>query len=169
MAITLHDLTDADLDDVLALNATHVPAVGEVDAARMASLLEWSSLAIGLRDDDGRLAAFVICLGPGTTYDSTNYRFFESRFADHVYVDRIAVADAHTGQGLGGRLYDEVERRSVGVALMTAEVNLVPPNPGSMRFHERRGFRQVGVMENEDGTKRVRLLAVELPRGGGDL
>lgn len=162
--VMMRDLVAEDLPDVMRLNRANVPAVGVVDHVRLAALLDWSCLAIGAFSADGHLAAFVICLAPGASYDSPNYRFFESRYADHVYVDRIAVGEAHQGLGLGGRLYDEVERRAADAPVMTAEVNLVPPNPGSMRFHERRGFRQVGVMENESGSNRVRLLAVDLPR-----
>ncbi len=164
MDVEMRDLSRDDLAEVMRLNVANVPAVGDVDDARLAALLDWSSVAIGAFDDNGMLAAFVICLSPGSSYDSPNYRFFESRFAEHVYVDRIVVGEGRQGHGLGGRLYDEVERRSPDALVMTAEVNLVPPNPGSMRFHERRGFQQVGVMENEAGTSRVRLMAAPLPR-----
>ena len=33
---------------------------------------------------------------------------------------------------------------------VTAEVNIHPPNPGSMRFHDRHGFEQVGVLEHDE-------------------
>jgi len=32
---------------------------------------------------------------------------------------------------------------------VTLEVNLRPPNPGSMRFHERLGYQRVGELEHE--------------------
>ena len=33
---------------------------------------------------------------------------------------------------------------------VTAEVNVQPPNPGSIRFHQRHGFEQVGVLEHDE-------------------
>lgn len=160
-------LTVDDVDEVLALNRTAVPAVGDVDGNRMWLLLDWASIALGLRDKDGRLVAVVIVLRQGSDYDSANYRFFDQRYPTFVYVDRVMVAVDRQSEGLGARLYDEVLTRAGDAALMTAEVNLVPPNPGSLRFHERRGFRRVGVMESEDATYRVQYLAASLgPRTG---
>jgi len=46
--------------------------------------------------------------------------------------------------------------------LMTCEVNLRPPNEGSMHFHQRLGFRQVAEQESEGGTKTVALLVRQL-------
>ena len=155
------DLDARDADEVLALNRAAVPAVGDVDRERLLDLFAWSSLAVGLRDDD-RLVGVVLCMGPGSSYDSVNYRFFDQRYDDFVYVDRVVVAADARSRGHGGRLYDEVVTRSPGVALMTAEVNLVPPNEGSMRFHLARGFRRVGAMENADGSHRVQFLAADL-------
>ena len=156
------DLTDADLPEVMTLNESSVPAVGDVSRHRMQWLLELASLALGVRDEDGRLVAFVVCMPPGSAYGSPNYRFFDGRYDSFVYVDRVVVTADVRSQGLGGRLYDEVIARSPGVRLMTAEVNLIPPNPGSMRFHERRGFKRVGVMESLDATYRVQYLAAPL-------
>jgi predicted GNAT superfamily acetyltransferase len=45
-------------------------------------------------------------------------------------------------------LYNKVinHAEQLGVPV-TAEVSLRPPNPGSMRFHNRHGFEKVGVFE----------------------
>ena len=45
---------------------------------------------------------------------------------------------------------------------MTCEVNLVPPNESSMRFHENYGFRRVGTQALDDGHKQVAMLAQEM-------
>ena len=41
---------------------------------------------------------------------------------------------------------------------MTCEVNIRPPNDGSMHFHERLGFRQVASQEIDGGKKEVALM-----------
>ncbi|QXC62965.1 GNAT family N-acetyltransferase [Aquihabitans sp. G128] len=55
----------------------------------------------------------------------------------------IHVADGHRGQGVGGRLLDALVERAVamGKAVMIAGAD--GGNLGSIRFHERAGFREV--------------------------
>jgi len=118
----------------------------------MAELVSLSHLALG-EWSDGEVVGFVLCLLPGTAYGSLNYAWFNERYTDFLYVDRIAVAAAHRDCGVGSRLYariiEEAGRRGVPIA---AEVSLVPPNPGSMRFHRRHGFEEVGVLEHPKQT-----------------
>ena len=45
---------------------------------------------------------------------------------------------------------------------MTCEVNLRPPNPGSMAFHRAMGFDEVGTQNTEGGSKTVSLLVKRL-------
>ncbi|MHB1091087.1 MAG: hypothetical protein ACYC06_04325 [Ilumatobacteraceae bacterium] len=45
--------------------------------------------------------------------------------------------------------------------LLTCEVNLQPPNPDSLRFHQRLGFGEVGQQESKPGLI-VSLLAKRL-------
>jgi predicted GNAT superfamily acetyltransferase len=68
-----------------------------------------------------------------------------------MYVDRIAVAEQHRDQGIGSMLYEQVIASSEehGVPVV-AEVNSTPPNPGSMRFHERFRFKEVGELHHQD-------------------
>ena len=39
--------------------------------------------------------------------------------------------------------------RAQGVPRITCEVNVEPPNPVSLKFHERRGFREIGFVATE--------------------
>lgn len=54
------------------------------------------------------------------------------------------ILPGHTGQGLGARLLDTLigEARARGVDNLLANVSSL--NEGSLRFHERHGFVQVG-------------------------
>jgi hypothetical protein len=49
--------------------------------------------------------------------------------------------------------------RAGGAPVVTAEVNMEPPNPGSLAFHHRLGFREVGQQDTYGGSVRVSLLA----------
>jgi predicted GNAT superfamily acetyltransferase len=77
-------------------------------------------------------------------------------------VDRIALAPAARGSGTGERLYRELlallaaDPDRVGLPL-ACEVNTRPANPGSLRFHQRLGFAEIGA--NDHGDKAVVYLA----------
>ena len=138
-------------DDVPAMwriNEEGLPGVGEVSEAAMADLLSLSTLPLGAFDGD-ELLGFVLCLLPATRYASLNYGWFNARYTSFLYVDRIAVAEAHRDRQVGTRLYAQViahaDKNQQPVA---AEVSLRPPNPGSMRFHGRHDFVEVGTLDH---------------------
>jgi predicted GNAT superfamily acetyltransferase len=62
--------------------------------------------------------------------------------------------------GYGSLLYNEVESRSTE-PFFTLEVNLEPRNDGSLRFHDRLGFVEVGQQVSGSG-KLVSLMAKTL-------
>lgn len=151
----IRPIEDRDLDQVLELNQASRPALGDLDMERLRGLVALCAFAL-VAEEEERVAGFVLALEPGQPYDSLNYRWLEQRFDDHVYVDRIAVGT--TGRGLGAALYEELARL-VGNRRISCEVNLRPSNEGSVRFHEREGFVEVGQQETEGGKKRVSLMA----------
>jgi predicted GNAT superfamily acetyltransferase len=102
----------------------------------------------------------VLVIPPGTLYDSPNYQYFCDRYHDFIYVDRVAITAMHQGKGFGAALYREVENRSTA-PLFTLEVNVVPPNEGSLRFHRREGFVEVDRLETRPG-KVVSLMVKNL-------
>lgn len=58
---------------------------------------------------------------------------------------------------------------ALGLGEVTCEVNLVPPNPESLAFHHRLGFRQVGEQSTYGGSVRVALLARSVEATASDL
>jgi predicted GNAT superfamily acetyltransferase len=81
-----------------------------------------------------------------------------------LYVDRIAVDPVARKLGIGRALYKAVFDQAIsdGQTGVTCEVNLKPPNPESMAFHSKLGFRPVGEQDTDNGAKRVCLLAKNL-------
>ncbi|MAX46305.1 MAG: GNAT family acetyltransferase [Euryarchaeota archaeon] len=135
---------------IWAINEEGLPGTGKVSQQEIKALLEFSSLSIGAYLED-RLVGFVICLPPNTEYGSLNYAWFNQRYDKFLYVDRIAVSVESQNQNIGSILYEHVKKQAeeMGV-LVAAEVNIYPPNPGSMRFHDRHGFEQVGVLDHDE-------------------
>ena len=143
----LRPLTPEDVPRMVLINEQGLPGTGKVTEAEMADLLGLSELALGY-DDDNVLNGFVLCLLPKTSYGSLNYAWFNQNYDEFLYVDRIAVAENARSRRIGTHLYNKVidHAQQLGVPV-TAEVSLRPPNPGSMRFHNRHGFEKVGVFE----------------------
>ena len=153
--MNIRNLTHTDVEAMWAINEDGLPGTGQVSQVELMALLDLASLSLGAFEDD-RMLGFVICLPPRTTYGSLNYAWFNQRYDAFLYVDRVAVAPTHRNKGVGTALYDKVvaaaQERSVPVA---AEVNLDPPNPGSVRFHQRFNFDEVGTLDH--GTKAVTM------------
>ena len=156
--ISLRNVEHTDLEAVLRLNEAAVPAVNSVDLAQM----HWfaaNAAYFRVASLDGRIAGFLIGMRPGTSYRSPNYRWFCDRYDDFAYIDRIAIAESARRLGLATRLYRDFEASlPPRVRLLTCEVNIVPPNESSMRFHEHFGFRTVGTQTLDDGCKEVALM-----------
>ncbi|NLA37098.1 MAG: GNAT family N-acetyltransferase [Actinobacteria bacterium] len=147
----IRDLEPADLSAATRINNDNVPAVSEADEDKMAHLLAESSIALAaVEPEDETLLGFCIVMEPGADYGSSNYRWFCERYDDFIYLDRVAVDEGARGAGIGAALYREVQDRT-GKALFTLEVNLRPRNDGSLRFHAREGFTEVGQMETDYG------------------
>ena len=146
------DIRALSLDDIEAMwtiNEEGLPGTGQVSHEELASLLNLASFSMGVFED-GHMLGFVICLPPSTAYGSLNYAWFNQRYDAFLYVDRIAVAEAHRNEGVGSMLYEQVARHAGEQNIpVAAEVKLEPPNPGSVRFHHRFGFEEVGVLQQE--------------------
>jgi hypothetical protein len=158
--VLIRDLAPADLARIHAINEASTPGVGATDVDHLAHILAESAIAIGAAVD-GEIAGFCLVLAPGADYGSCNYRWFSDRYDDFVYLDRVAVDPRRRNAGIGAALYTEVERRAGG-GWFTLEVNLRPRNDGSLRFHERMGFVEVGQQETDYGCL-VSLMAKRLP------
>ena len=155
------DVVPADFPALVRLNNAAVPAVNALsqdDFARFAGAADLYRV-IG---PEAAPDALLIAYQPGRAYDSANYRWFEARFSSFLYVDRVVVAETRRGDGLGATLYRDFEARarSADTPRLVCEVNLDPPNPGSMRFHERLGFTRLDSAEV--GGKTVQYLVKEL-------
>ena len=41
----------------------------------------------------GTVVAFILAFSPGSSYDSKNYAWFNQRYKEFVYVDRVVVGE----------------------------------------------------------------------------
>jgi len=145
----LRELRSKDIPLVWKINEQGLPGTGKVSQQEIVELLRIAELTIGAFDGE-QLVGFVLCFLPRTDYASLNYAWFNQRYQEFLYVDRIAVSENHRNQTIGSLLYQQVisyaKQYNYPIA---AEVSLNPPNPGSMRFHHRFNFTEIGVFNQQ--------------------
>ena len=163
MIFTISPTVSKQLPTIVKINQEALPAVSSVTLKDMEHFLSIVDYFRTLQLDD-IIVGFLIALTPGKDYHSPNYKWFEKKFDSFMYVDRIVIDFAYQSNGFGWAFYNNLrkftEYRSPRI---TCEVNLRPPNEGSIIFHEKYGFRQVGTQETEGGKKEVSLMEYIIP------
>ena len=151
-----------DASQIAELNEVFVSVTSPMDAQRFLELFDLCSYCLVV-DVGERLLGFVIAMRNAAPYDNSNYQWFEKRVRNMVYVDRIVLAADARGQGLGHQLYDELSEIALadGCRVMTAEMDIEPPNTHSLYFHGKRGFVEHG-QRALDGGKRVSMQCRDL-------
>ena len=140
--------SDQDADQVMALNLQCVPEVGTMDAEKLAAFADWAPY-FKVVEVDGSIVGFLIGLTEEAPYGSPNFGWFVEKYPSFAYVDRVAVAESERGAGWGPALYRDFEQWAADNQrpMLCAEVNVGPPNPRSLRFHEIFGFDTVDQFE----------------------
>ncbi|MCP5396190.1 MAG: GNAT family N-acetyltransferase [Sphingomonadaceae bacterium] len=160
--IRIRPVRDTDTEIIVSLNRAVEAVTSPMDTARCRELLSIASYCL-IAEEEGETLGFVLAMQQGDPYENGNFAWFGERLNNFIYIDRIVVADFARSKGLGKILYDHLaeEARSQGKLMMAAEMDLVPRNDGSHRFHARYGFMQLGTRELDSG-KVVSMQAVAL-------
>jgi len=145
--VLIRPAQEPDFDEILALNSAFVAKLSPLDQPALASLHELA-VYFPVVEIDGEVAAFLVALTSGAHYDSLNYRWFDERYNDFVYIDRIVVAAKSQGKALGLMVYKDLEAFATkeGYQQLVCEYDIKPRNITSERFHRRYGFKEVGQL-----------------------
>lgn len=149
-AVTIRPFKPGDLSQLLSINNAAVPAVGEVTAEELLDLINQALICL-VAEVDELPAGFLLCIGTDADYASPNYKWLSENVSDFAYTDRINVDTDRRGLKIGEKLYQAIFDRFAGTGRsFVCEVNSRPPNPGSMRFHKRLGFEEIGTADHGD-------------------
>ena len=151
--IELIDYTDDMFDFVLDSNNINKPQVGFLKSERLELLINQANYC-KVAKFKGEFAGFLLCLPESQEYDSLNYQWVSKRFSNFVYIDRISVLPKFQNEKIGSALYTDLIYFSAieEYNSILCEVNIMPPNPGSIRFHKRFDFEECGSQFKEAGT-----------------
>lgn len=161
--IVIRNARPEDYDFILNVNEVNVEVLSPMPMERMLWLKEMSDMFV-VAEVNGELAAFLIALREGQPYDSENYVWFSEKYPQFLYIDRIVIDEPFRAAGLGRALYQAVKDRAIetGVKVVTCEVDTIPYNETSLKFHEAMGFKEVGEQIIRGGAIKVSLKACEL-------
>jgi predicted GNAT superfamily acetyltransferase len=152
----IRNIMAADVPALLALNNAEAERVNALTEAGLKSLL--ASAFAARMTTDGQ--AFLIAFDHATPPQGPNHAWFTARESYFAYIDRIVVSPAARGKGVARALYEDLAAiaKAEMTNLLTCEVNLDPPNPESMAFHEKLGFTACGEAVDRRTGKRVQYL-----------
>lgn len=140
-------ITPADHGALLALNNKFAKELSWQEPDQFESLLSsaWYTRTIGDCD------ALLVVFDQDAEYDNANFRWLKNKFDKFIYVDRIV--SAISGKGYAGALYTDLfgHAREQGHERIVCEINVDPPNPGSVAFHSKLGFAEVGRQTLSNG------------------
>lgn len=161
--ILIRDAEPRDYDFILNVNEVNVEVLSPMPMERMLWLRDMCDMFV-VAEVDGVAAAFLMAMREGQPYDSENYVWFSRKYPEFLYIDRIVIDEPYRSMGLGRMLYDAVKKRAAqsGLNVVTCEVDTIPYNGPSLKFHEAMGFREVGEQIIRGGAIKVSLKACEL-------
>lgn len=167
MNVRVRPFDAADGGGVLSINAQHAPHVATLDAVELGRLRKLGARLL-VAVEAHEVVGYLIAFGSGAPYDGEEFLHLRKTLqGGFLYVDQVAIAGSFRGRGIGRALYEALSVAPIpGEAeWLCCEVNLHPPNPESLSFHERLGFARIGGLDTRDG-RRVALLARRHWRGG---
>lgn len=162
MSILIREVREHELEAVLALNNAAGPAILALTPEQVRFAFAEAAY-FRVAESGGRLVGFLIAFDHASSYASSNYRWFKERYSEFLYIDRVVIASAQRGGGVGRIFYADVTSfAEVRAPTLACEVFLEPRNDAALVFHGTYGFQEVGQRVMDENGLRVSMLAKQL-------
>ena len=155
---TLRDAEYSDIDKIVRINESAIPAVNYVSYNEFEWFLNRKLYFKIAENSHGAISGFLLVLPSGLEYKSLNYMWFSRRYDKFAYIDRIVIMDEFKKNGIGKSLYLDLEKNIGEYEFIACEFNIEPPNLISKKFHESLNYENVGYQLTENETKKVSLM-----------
>jgi uncharacterized protein len=143
--------TRSDFPAILTLNCQSEQFLSPLDLPKLIRISNQASF-FQVAMVAGNVAGFLLAFLPQADYDNPNFLWFKARYPDFVYIDRIVIAEDFRGHHLATQFYADLQAQAIsrGIPRLVCEIHIDPPNPVSLRFHQKQGFVEVGQQSVED-------------------
>ena len=137
------DIRPEHYPQILKINAEFVHWLSPLDEARLKWILKRATYA---RQINGAQAILIGYSHDVDYPDHKNIAWLSNHIENFFYIERVIVDAASQGLGFGRRLYQDVEKFAAerGYTNLACEVNTLPDNPGSHKFHLALGYHPLG-------------------------
>lgn len=140
-----------DIESILELNQKSVKVLSPMDKDKLLKLIQMATLSVVV-EENNQVAAFLLAFSSGAEYESINYQWFNQKFDEFLYIDRIVVSDQYRGKGIASKLYQYLinwaDKHSV--SSIVAEIDVQPPNKPSLLFHQKFGFKELELLKHNE-------------------
>lgn len=162
MSIQIREVHEHELESILVLNNTAGPSILKLELEQLRFFFE-EAVYFRVAEVDGALVGFLVGFDQKSQYHSSNYLWFKERYPAFLYIDRVVIARAQRGGGLGRVFYADVTSfAEVRRPLLACEVFLEPRNDAALLFHGTYGFQEVGQRVMDETGQRVSMLVKSL-------
>ena len=165
MPLLIRPIRVEDYLDILRINSEAARHVAKLDERELHRLVALARVAWVAERTTG-VCGYLLAMSNSDDYDGEEFCGFEQRLLQpFMYIDQIAIDFNLRRGGIASQMYERLMRWSLehNRFVLCCEVNLRPPNPTSMKFHEVLGFEPLGEMQTSDG-RLVALFCKHLPR-----
>lgn len=156
--IDIRPFMTKDEEAILRLNENSVSVLSPMNKERFGHLHSMARI-IWVAEKNEVIVGFLMGFSDGKAYDSPNYRWFDARLKNFFYIDRIVVSQEARSIGIGQAFYAKVQQwaKENGLSWLAAEIDIKPPNQGSLKFHEKHNFLEIARQTTCNGRKTVSL------------
>ncbi len=158
--LSIRNLILSDCIAILQINAESVPGVAALDESEFVRLMAMPNHHVAIESPNHLVVGYALAFNSNAPYDGEEFQIFQRKLLKpFIYIDQVATRIDSRRMGIGSAIYDalENEARLCDASTLCCEVNIDPPNPESMAFHQKRGFSQSEILATADG-RRVALL-----------